>query len=174
MPWKTNKQLLTSLKLECILQSLAFQIHDPQHFDFFPRYIKNSSVIINSTPEVVKCYVWYTPEFQRKSPNLPQGEMIGKGFRARQRPWGECLFPRDQWKCPRVDEKTGSGAADLEVSGLNCLRWGQHSKNPVGTSLPECPSFLGMDLQLHRKKMAEAFCTEWQQHAAECEPPTSM
>lgn len=38
-----------------------------------------------------------------------------------------------------INENTPGKLQNRGQELLTCLRWGQHSKNPVDTSLPKCP-----------------------------------
>lgn len=55
---------------------------------------------------------------------------------------------------PGVIENTPEELQGQRQELLTC----KHSEKPSDTSLPKCPSFPGVELQLHRKKMAEALC----------------
>lgn len=117
--------------------------------------------------------------FPVKIPNPPGAETGGREWLQDEQvrePLGEPRpLSRRETKHPRVAAEAESRAADLSVSGLNCLRWGQHSKNPADTSLPKCPSFPGVELQLHRKKVAEALCEgTGDGNVRKLEPPTCI
>lgn len=86
--FKIWENILTSLKLGCILQSLTFYNHD-EHDDFFSfRGIQRSSVLISGILEVTKYSVWYNrccSKFPIKVPSLPGAEMVRNGSRMSKR-----------------------------------------------------------------------------------------
>lgn len=90
---------------------------------------------------MTKSKVWCPPD-SNESSKTP--EKNSQASRMKLNGWEETSHESlgSHWERIRVplgSYRAGSGAADLYVSGLNCLRWGQHSKNPVHPPLPKCP-----------------------------------